>query len=192
MTAGLETMADLPCDADGKCMLCKIVPPDSDVILCNSCVSPWHMRCLNPPMESVPHGDWECPDCLPTLASSVPSVVGTPVVPPVEDNLVSMIRAIQADSSLTEDEKAKRRQELMTEGLHDNAEATATTANGDAKGANGKKRNATLEMLDQNLDCSICMQLAERPVTVSEFECLLVLGFNNISSWLDVFSRTSS
>ncbi|KAG0615776.1 hypothetical protein M758_5G066100 [Ceratodon purpureus] len=71
-------MADLPCDADGMCMVCKIVPPDSDVLLCGSCVSPWHMRCLNPPMESVPLGDWECPDCLPSIVDAKPPAVGAP------------------------------------------------------------------------------------------------------------------
>ncbi|KAG0631582.1 hypothetical protein M758_1G264000 [Ceratodon purpureus] len=158
-------MADLPCDADGMCMVCKIVPPDGDVIMCGSCASPWHMRCMNPPMESVPENDWECPDCLPAFASSVPSTVAKAAVPPVEDNLMSMIRAIQADTSLTEEEKAKRRQELMGKGLNDNAGAKETKVNTDSKSADGKKRNATLEMMDQSLDCIFCMQLAERPVT---------------------------
>lgn len=159
-------MADLPCDADGMCMVCKIVPPDADVLMCGSCVSPWHMRCLNPPMESVPLGDWECPDCCLPPVSSVHSVDDKPaVVPPVEDNLVSKIRAIQADLSLTEDEKARRRQELLSKGLHDDV----AIANGDTKCSDGKKRNATLEMIDQSLNCIFCMQLAERPVTVCPF-----------------------
>lgn len=167
MIAEFATMADLPCDADGKCMVCKIVPPDTDVLMCGSCVSPWHMQCLNPPMKSVPLGDWECPDCLPAPTSSVPPVVFKPAVPPLEDNLMSMIRAIQADTFLTDDEKAKRRQELMSKGLHDNADGKTTTAKGDSKSADGMRRNATLEMLDGSLNCLFCMQLAERPVTVS-------------------------
>lgn len=180
-------MADLPCDADGMCMVCKIVPPDSDVLLCSSCVSPWHMWCLNPPMESVPLGDWECPDCSLPPPSSVPSVDEKPAVPPGEDNLVSKIRAIQADSSLTEDQKAKRRQELMSKGLHDDAGISGS----DTKNADGKKRNATLEMIDQSLNCIFCMQLAERPVTVSM--SIVIADWTMFSqSLLRVFNRTWS
>jgi E3 ubiquitin-protein ligase UHRF1 len=185
-------MAELPCDADGMCMVCKIVPPDTDVVMCGSCASPWHMRCMNPPMESVPVGEWECPDCLPAFASPVPSAAGRAAAPPVEDSLMSMIRAIQADTSLTEDEKAKKRQELMSKGLHDNAGAKGTIANGDSKSADGKKRSATLEMMDQSLDCIFCMQLAERPVTVSPTVLDWWFYFDIISSWLDEYDRTCS
>ncbi|XP_024371573.1 E3 ubiquitin-protein ligase ORTHRUS 2 isoform X2 [Physcomitrium patens] len=155
-------MTDLPCDADGKCMVCKIVPPDSDAIMCGSCASPWHMRCLNPPMEFVPLGDWDCPDC------SLPPTIATPsaVVNSVpEACLVNKIRAIQADSTLSEAEKAKRRQELMSKGLNDESSAKLSSLNVDKKSADGKKRNATLEMMDNSLNCIFCMQLAERPVT---------------------------
>lgn len=173
-------MADLPCDADGMCMVCKIVPPDTDVLMCGSCVSPWHMRCLNPPMESVPLGDWDCPDCSPPPVDEKPPAA---VVPAVESNLMSKIRAIQADVSLTEDEKAKRRQELMSKGLHDDA----AFANGDTtkSAADGKKRNATLEMMDQSLNCIFCMQLAERPVTVRpSFRLLMESWFYPLNRWL--------
>jgi hypothetical protein len=99
-------------------------------------------------------------------------------LPPSEDTLVGKIRAIQADDKLTDDEKAKRRQELMSKGLHDhfpvnNKTDAAHNTNRDAKNndTDGKKqeqqRNATLELLDQSLNCIFCMQLAERPVTVS-------------------------
>lgn len=158
-------MADLPCDADGMCMVCKIVPPDCDVLLCSSCVSPWHMRCLNPPVKLVPLGDWDCPDCLLPPPSDMPSIVQKPVAVPEEGNLVSKIHAIQADSTLTDGEKAKRRQELMSKGLVTNYSAEASSANGDKKSADGNKRNATLEMMDNSLNCIFCLQLAERPVT---------------------------
>lgn len=174
----MSTMADLPCDADGMCMVCKIIPPDGDVLLCGSCCSPWHMRCLNPPLECVPLDDWSCPDCAPLSPSSTTPATVVKALPPSEDTLVGKIRAIQADDKLTDDEKAKRRQELMSKGLHDHFPAinktdAAHNTNTDAKnnGTDGKKqeqqRNATLELLDQSLNCIFCMQLPERPITVS-------------------------
>lgn len=176
-------MADLPCDADGMCMVCKVVPPDEDVLLCSSCTSPWHMYCLNPPLSSVPFGDWECPDCSmppapPTsstpaaAAAAVPAAAALGSLPNAangtENGMMARIRAIQADQSLTEAEKARKRQELMANHSAPaqngkKAEVDAQTSKQPSKG----RRNETLEMLDQNLNCIFCMNLAERPVTVS-------------------------
>jgi hypothetical protein len=29
----------------------------------NKCYSPWHLKCLDPPLDAVPDGEWFCPDC---------------------------------------------------------------------------------------------------------------------------------
>ncbi|CAM6037685.1 unnamed protein product [Sphagnum compactum] len=166
-------MTDLPCDTEGRCMVCKDVPPDCDVLLCNSCSSPWHMQCLHPPLESVPSGDWDCPDCcLSPLSSSfsLPPLAAAAVDKPFQapaSEVVSRIRAIQADESLTEVEKAKRRQEIMSKGLNDTAGLlTRAPPNGcPTKNGDGRNWNSTLKFLDQSLDCIFCMQLADRPVT---------------------------
>lgn len=155
-------MADLPCDGDGVCMACKILPPDSDVLLCNGCVSPWHMQCLNPPLTAAPAGDWFCPDCsLPTL-NNQPEPVGVNKSSGAPgDDLISRIRAIQSDPNLSEDEKARKRQELMASGSSKQQESS-----GEVEGSNRKaKRNKVLEMFDESLNCTFCMQLPERPVT---------------------------
>lgn len=155
-------MADLPCDGDGVCMVCKTVPPDSDVLLCNGCVSPWHMQCLNPPLTAPPAGDWFCPDCSFSTADnqSEPVVVNKSSGAPGDD-LISQIRAIQADPKLSEDEKARKRQELMASGSSKQQESS-----GEVKGSNREaKRNKVLEMFDESLNCTFCMQLPERPVT---------------------------
>jgi E3 ubiquitin-protein ligase UHRF1 len=165
-------MADLPCDGDGVCMVCKTVPPDSDVLLCNGCVSPWHMQCLNPPLTAPPAGDWFCPDCSlsTTDNQSEPVVVNKSSGAPGDD-LISQIRAIQADPKLSEDEKARKRQELMASGSSKQQESS-----GDVKGSNREaKRNKVLEMFDESLNCTFCMQLPERPVTVSD--CLAYAVF---------------
>ncbi|KAI5061530.1 hypothetical protein GOP47_0024035 [Adiantum capillus-veneris] len=148
-------MAELPCDADGKCMVCKVVPEDSQVILCNSCSSPWHMSCLHPPMTEVPLGDWSCPDCDPSAVAAT-STAPVSSAPPTEDhdNVVSQIRAIRSDPTLSEQEKARKCQDVMSR-------ADTTTANG----AEDKKKHKMLEIFDENLNCIFCMQLADRPVT---------------------------
>ena len=29
----------------------------------HKCDAPWHLQCLSPPLDSVPDGEWFCPDC---------------------------------------------------------------------------------------------------------------------------------
>lgn len=157
-------MADLPCDGDGVCMVCKVVPPDCDVLLCNSCVSPWHMQCLNPPLTAVPVGDWFCPDCSITNHEDQHHPCGVKSSSDGDD-LISQIRAIQADPKLSEDEKAKKRQALMARG-----QGKDKTKEGDKDGeeevkVSRPKRNELLELFDESLNCIFCMQLPERPVT---------------------------
>jgi hypothetical protein len=37
---------------------------DSDVmLLCDVCDNGWHLKCLQPPLDAVPDGDWLCPRC---------------------------------------------------------------------------------------------------------------------------------
>ena len=38
------------------------------------CDNPWHLKCLNPPLDAIPDGEWFCPDCEDDLGGSV--VVG--------------------------------------------------------------------------------------------------------------------
>jgi len=28
------------------------------------CDAPWHLKCLNPPLNEIPPGEWFCPDCI--------------------------------------------------------------------------------------------------------------------------------
>ena len=40
------------------------LPDDAHVfIICDSCERGWHIYCLDPPLQSVPKGDWLCQDC---------------------------------------------------------------------------------------------------------------------------------
>lgn len=78
----------------------------------------------------------------------MPAAVG------VGSEIVAAIRAIEQDESLSELEKAKRRQELMSGGGKGKEEMEKV-----------EKVNEALGAFDESLNCSFCMQLPERPVT---------------------------
>ena len=42
---------------------CRNCSKMGDLLCCESCPAVFHLHCLNPPLENVPHGDWLCPLC---------------------------------------------------------------------------------------------------------------------------------
>ena len=34
------------------------------MLMCDSCDSPYHTYCLNPPLDDIPEGNWICPECV--------------------------------------------------------------------------------------------------------------------------------
>ena len=44
-----------------KCMLCGRAQGGATMILCNVCSIGWHMKCLTPPLDQIPIGQWICP-----------------------------------------------------------------------------------------------------------------------------------
>ncbi|CAN4123373.1 unnamed protein product [Withania somnifera] len=143
--------SDLPCDGDGVCMVCKTKPSENESLVCKTCATPWHVNCLSAPPDSMADAvNWACPDC-----SLPPDVVvkQNAAASSSSGDLIAAIRAIESDSSLTEHDKAKRRQELLSGGAKDTI----------LEGVNPE--NDVLNILDGSLNCSICMQLPERPVT---------------------------
>lgn len=141
-------MAQFPCDSNGVCMVCKQKPLETETLHCITCVTPWHFTCL--PLAPTTIVDWECPDC------SQPSLAADSLAPSIAGDLVSSIRAIENDPSLTDEEKAKKRQELVG--------GSSTESEAINRGCND-----SLDIFNESLNCSICMQLLERPVTVSFF-----------------------
>ena len=45
---------------DQQCRVCK---ERGEMILCDFCPGVYHLDCLNPPLTTVPEGDWKCPQC---------------------------------------------------------------------------------------------------------------------------------
>ncbi|XP_059633421.1 E3 ubiquitin-protein ligase ORTHRUS 2-like [Cornus florida] len=152
--------SDLPCDGEGICMVCKTKPADNETLTCKTCVTPWHVTCLSAPSRPKTLAlavQWECPDCSP-VAGSDPQP-GKPVGSESSSgDLIAAIRAIESDDSLTEQDKAKRRQDLMSRG------AKSTVMEEKEKMVKDDN-NDVLNLLDESLNCSFCMLLPDRPVT---------------------------
>lgn len=48
---------------DAACQGCGSASDPDSMLLCDSCDDGYHMECLQPPLTSVPDGDWDCPTC---------------------------------------------------------------------------------------------------------------------------------
>ncbi|RWW31895.1 hypothetical protein GW17_00003459 [Ensete ventricosum] len=154
----MASPVDLPCDADGRCMVCEAVPPSpAEVVLCRTCATPWHAPCLSLPPETLAMAvNWECPDCSSPDGSGVVAAV-----PDADSALIASIRAIEVDQSLTEKEKAWRRQVLVG----GRGWVLVETDNEEEKKGKKMGNDDVLGFLDAKFICSFCMQLPDRPVT---------------------------
>lgn len=157
----------MPCETlDGPCMVCKIVPPNHQVLICDGCGSGWHMQCLVPPLSSAPDGEWKCVDCEPGTVTLADPPSGM-----AENGIVNQVRAIHADSSLSEEEKARRIMNLHCPTALQMPRDTALSGQGsDGRGRRSEvrtKKTAAMDQLNENLKCMICLNLVDRPVTVS-------------------------
>ncbi|XP_042449994.1 E3 ubiquitin-protein ligase ORTHRUS 2-like [Zingiber officinale] len=157
---------DLPCDGEGACMVCRATPTEAEIVVCRTCTTPWHGQCLSaPPATLAVVAEWQCPDCDPTEdgATGAPSTSAVATAAGDKSDLIAAIRAIEADASLTEREKAKRRQVLLSGGK------VVVEEDGDEEGGSGNKKasggNDFLDLFDEKFSCAFCMQLPDRPVT---------------------------
>lgn len=51
-------------DDPDSCVVCNRNNAPTSTLLCDNCDDAFHMKCLDPPMESVPSGKWYCDKCL--------------------------------------------------------------------------------------------------------------------------------
>ncbi|OJT07597.1 Protein RCC2 -like protein [Trametes pubescens] len=64
-----DKYSDLPrhpaeIDVPDFCFVCEKDNGDDDPLLeCEKCDYPFHLKCLSPPLDAVPDGEWFCPDC---------------------------------------------------------------------------------------------------------------------------------
>lgn len=51
-------------DDPDSCVVCNRNNAPTSTLLCDNCDDAFHMRCLDPPMETIPSGNWYCDKCL--------------------------------------------------------------------------------------------------------------------------------
>jgi len=84
-----DKFSDLPrhpvdLEAPAECVKCQKDHGDDDSPLeCDKCDSPYHLGCLNPPLDAVPDGEWFCPRCRQEPGAPV-GVQETPKKAPVK------------------------------------------------------------------------------------------------------------
>nr|XP_057946154.1 LOW QUALITY PROTEIN: bromodomain adjacent to zinc finger domain protein 1A-like [Doryrhamphus excisus] len=54
---------------NARCRLCRRKGDADNMLLCDACGRGHHTHCLRPRLQSVPEGDWFCPDCQPKMRS---------------------------------------------------------------------------------------------------------------------------
>eukprot|EP01118_Nematostelium_gracile_P006168 TRINITY_DN1982_c0_g1_i1.p1 TRINITY_DN1982_c0_g1~~TRINITY_DN1982_c0_g1_i1.p1 ORF type:complete len:295 (-),score=65.69 TRINITY_DN1982_c0_g1_i1:29-913(-) len=55
------------CDISKFCQACKNATDDDHMLLCDACNAGYHIYCLKPKMDEIPHGEWYCQRCDPLL-----------------------------------------------------------------------------------------------------------------------------
>lgn len=74
------------CEADGGAIeeddddehqeFCRLCKDGGELLCCDQCPSAYHTFCLNPPLDTIPDGDWKCPRCsCPPLAGKAEKIL---------------------------------------------------------------------------------------------------------------------
>ncbi|PIN05843.1 Histone-lysine N-methyltransferase [Handroanthus impetiginosus] len=139
-------------------MLCKEKPAEETTLTCITCATPWHVSCLSVLPETMASAlNFECPDCSGDGLDGAQAPADTK-----QKDLLARIREIEADDSLSEKEKAKRRQQLMSGKVEGDEDSRG---NGEIDEEKQEKVSDILGVLGESFKCSYCMELPERPVT---------------------------
>lgn len=51
-------------DDEERCLVCRKGHSPSQMLLCDNCNNPYHLKCLPEPLEEIPEGSWYCDRCL--------------------------------------------------------------------------------------------------------------------------------
>ncbi|XP_059289292.1 E3 ubiquitin-protein ligase ORTHRUS 2-like isoform X2 [Lycium ferocissimum] len=136
----------------GVCMLCKETPSREKTVTCITCVMPWHMNCLeNPPVTLTSVVNFKCPYCA-GVGLGGASLGG---------ELVAKIREIEADISMTEEEKSRKRQDIVS-----GKQLQINENENENEEAEDEERDV-LALLGESIKCPFCYMLPDRPVTTS-------------------------
>ncbi|KAL7557159.1 hypothetical protein ACA910_002439 [Epithemia clementina (nom. ined.)] len=53
-----------PSVQDGDPDACVICDDGGELLICDGCEREYHLECMDPPLQSVPEGHWECDECV--------------------------------------------------------------------------------------------------------------------------------
>jgi hypothetical protein len=86
-----EKLSDLPrhpeVDAPELCLVCNKDNGDDDPALeCDKCDHPYHLGCLDPPLQAIPEGEWFCPKCTAEMGFFAISVSKAPTESTADGN----------------------------------------------------------------------------------------------------------
>ncbi len=46
---------------------CAVCGRSGELLMCDTCSLVYHLGCLDPPLNNIPHGLWSCPKCFVSL-----------------------------------------------------------------------------------------------------------------------------
>ena len=49
---------------DVSCVMCGSGELEEELLICEECDVSYHLNCLDPPLPSIPPGEWNCPTCI--------------------------------------------------------------------------------------------------------------------------------
>lgn len=64
ITASPSKMQDILAIVSTACEVCKSKDDEDSMLLCDGCDKGYHIYCVQPPIETIPEGDWFCPACV--------------------------------------------------------------------------------------------------------------------------------
>ena len=65
---------------DFACEICNHPDEGALMVLCDTCGTGWHIYCLQPPLPSIPEGEWRCPRCVSRGVTLPPPLRSAPVL----------------------------------------------------------------------------------------------------------------
>ncbi|EPT01146.1 hypothetical protein FOMPIDRAFT_1121068, partial [Fomitopsis schrenkii] len=80
-----EKLSDLPrhpvdLESPDQCLVCNTEDDDTPMLACDKCDHPYHIKCLDPPLDAVPDGEWFCPECDETPGAPIGPDAALPAV----------------------------------------------------------------------------------------------------------------
>ncbi|XP_063408580.1 chromodomain-helicase-DNA-binding protein 4-like isoform X12 [Mytilus trossulus] len=67
-------------EEDEHMEFCRVCKDGGELLCCDQCPSAYHPHCLNPPLKTIPDGDWQCPRCSVSQPSNTTDSKLTPLL----------------------------------------------------------------------------------------------------------------